>query len=200
MSAAPPPAAGAPVPVPAVYQEGANPEIAKLQEHQKTAARPTAAEDARTLIALAKHAVLSTLSASGDAAGFPFGSVVEFADDGAGAPLLATSTLSPHTADLLADGRCSLTVMAPGFKARERVRTPPARPRAQPARGRGAALRCAPPRQPLKQARAPSTTHPTHTHAPPEGRAGPGGRALHADGARGGAARGGAAGRAGGLP
>jgi hypothetical protein len=32
-------------------------------------------------------------------------------------PLLATSTLSPHTADLAKDGRCSITVMDPKFQA-----------------------------------------------------------------------------------
>jgi putative heme iron utilization protein len=60
--------------------------------------------------------VLSTVSSHASSAGFPFGSVVEFAVDAQGRPLLATSTLSPHTADLQADGRCSITVMAPGFK------------------------------------------------------------------------------------
>lgn len=59
--------------------------------------------------------VLSTISSHPGSAGFPFGSVVEFAVDAAGHPLLSTSTLSPHTADLQADGRCSITVMAPGF-------------------------------------------------------------------------------------
>lgn len=50
-----PPTAGAgPTAVPNVYVENADPEVAKIQEHQKNAARPTAAEDARTLIALAK--------------------------------------------------------------------------------------------------------------------------------------------------
>jgi hypothetical protein len=37
-----------------------------------------------------------------------------------GRPILATSTLSPHTGDLIADGRCSLTVTAPGFTVRAR--------------------------------------------------------------------------------
>lgn len=59
--------------------------------------------------------MLSSISAHPGSAGFPFGSVVEFAVDDAGYPLLSTSTLSPHTADLQADGRCSITVTAPGF-------------------------------------------------------------------------------------
>lgn len=40
--------------VPEVYKEGVDPEIAAYQEHQKTAARPSNAEDARTLLKLAK--------------------------------------------------------------------------------------------------------------------------------------------------
>lgn len=40
--------------VPEVYKEGADPEIQAYQEHQKTAAQPTSAEDARTLLKLAK--------------------------------------------------------------------------------------------------------------------------------------------------
>lgn len=63
-------------------------------------------------------AVLSTVSSHASSQGFPFGSVVEFAVDAEGRPLLATSMLSPHTADLQADGRCSVTVTAPGFKVR----------------------------------------------------------------------------------
>lgn len=59
--------------------------------------------------------MLSTISSQAGSKGFPFGSVVEFAVDDAGYPLLSTSTLSPHTADLQADGRCSITVTAPGF-------------------------------------------------------------------------------------
>lgn len=64
---------------------------------------------------LCRNGVLSTIASHPGSAGFPFGSVVEFAVDDAGYPLLSTSTLSPHTADLQADGRCSITVMAPGF-------------------------------------------------------------------------------------
>lgn len=86
------------------------------QAYQQAAPRATAAEEARTLMAAARHAVLSTLSGAGPAPGAPYGSVVEFGVDAQGRPLLATSSLSPHTADLAADGRCSLTVMAAGFQ------------------------------------------------------------------------------------
>jgi hypothetical protein len=40
--------------VPEVYKEGPDPELTAYQEHQKTAARPTPAADARTLMTLAK--------------------------------------------------------------------------------------------------------------------------------------------------
>jgi len=67
-------------------------------------------------MARATHGVLSTLSSSGATAGIPSGSVIEFALDAEGRPLLATSTLSAHTQDLLVDGRCSITVTATGFQ------------------------------------------------------------------------------------
>jgi hypothetical protein len=76
------------------------------------------------VVCAARNAVLSTISAHPSSAGFPFGSVVEFAVDDAGHPLLSTSTLSPHTADLQADGRCSLTVTAPGFTVSCRQQQP----------------------------------------------------------------------------
>ncbi|GBF90333.1 hypothetical protein Rsub_02439 [Raphidocelis subcapitata] len=108
--------------VPEAYSSDPDPEIARFQEHQRTAARPSNAEEARTLMALARSATLSTASASPGFEGFPFGSVVEFAVDAEGRPILATSTLSPHTGDLAADGRCSLTVTAPGFQSLQDAR------------------------------------------------------------------------------
>lgn len=108
--------------VPSVYVEGQDPDVLKLQEHQKTAARPSAAEDAQTLIKMARHGTLCTVSTSKDTAGFPFGSVVEYAADEQGRPIFATSTLSPHTADLAQDGRVSLTVTAPGFRGLQDAR------------------------------------------------------------------------------
>lgn len=108
--------------VPGVYTETLDAEVARFQESQRTAARPTAAEEARTMLSLARSATLSTTSAVPAFQGHPFGSVVEFAIDAEGRPILATSTLSPHTADLLADGRCSLTVTAPGFQSLQDAR------------------------------------------------------------------------------
>ena len=46
---------------------------------------------------LSSTAVLSTLSTDKATEGFPLGSLVELAVDGAGRPLMSTSTLSPHT-------------------------------------------------------------------------------------------------------
>lgn len=110
-------------PTPKVFEDGAaDPAITRFQEHQRTAARPSPAEEARTLMALARAATLSTKSASPGFEGFPFGSVVEFAADAEGRPILATSTLSPHTGDLAADGRCALTVTAPGFASLQDAR------------------------------------------------------------------------------
>lgn len=102
-------------------------DVAAFQRHQREAPRLTPAQEARTLVATARHAVLSTLasasaSSAGAGAGHPVGSVVEFADDGQGGLLLSTSTLSPHTADLAADGRVSLTVQAPGFSSLQDAR------------------------------------------------------------------------------
>jgi Pyridoxamine 5'-phosphate oxidase len=159
--------------VPEVYTENVDPELKAFQEHQKTAARPTHAEHARTLMALAGCAcqlrqwrrsggrmpnttshdcfacapplrphcsacalplaprstgVLSSVSSQPAHKGFPAGSVVEFALDAQGRPLLATSTLSPHTADLQGDGRCSITVTAPGFTVRRWLVCPPPLP------------------------------------------------------------------------
>lgn len=62
-----------------------------------------------------KHSlgVLSTLSASGA----PAGSVVQYAPDPAGRLILSLSALSAHSRELAADGRCALTVLAPGFSS-----------------------------------------------------------------------------------
>jgi putative heme iron utilization protein len=61
--------------------------------------------------------VLSTLSSKASEEGFPTGSVVEYVADDQGRPIFSFSTLSPHTGDVQKDGRCSLTVLAEGFKA-----------------------------------------------------------------------------------
>lgn len=92
-----------------------DPEILAFQEHQATAPRLSLAEEARTLVAGGAWGVLSTHSVKA-VPGFPFGSVVEYVADEVGRPLLCFSTLSPHTGDVRADPRVSLTVMAAGFR------------------------------------------------------------------------------------
>jgi putative heme iron utilization protein len=65
----------------------------------------------RGLLRSARHAALATLS--GD--GHPFASLTSLATDADGTPLILISTLSGHTANLLADPRASLLI-APGGK------------------------------------------------------------------------------------
>ena len=60
--------------------------------------------------------MLSTVGSFGAWAGYPVGTVVEYACDERGRPIFAFSSLSSHTPDIKADPRCSLTVTAPGFK------------------------------------------------------------------------------------
>jgi putative heme iron utilization protein len=72
---------------------------------------PTAAERARTVVALADEATLSTLAV--EPAGTPFGSLVAFALDGAGRPVLSLSGLAEHTRNLDADPRASVMVVEP---------------------------------------------------------------------------------------
>jgi len=88
-------------------------------EHQKTAARLSQAEDARSLVAYSTgYAVLSTLSSQVE--GYPSGALVGFATDAQGLPVFCFSAMSSHTKDLLKDGKtdakAALTVTAKGFE------------------------------------------------------------------------------------
>jgi putative heme iron utilization protein len=108
--------AGHSVPQTSVVAEGAqDPEIVAYQTHQASAPRLSLAEEARTLVNNGKFGVISTISAK-EPTGFPSGSVVEYSADSTGRPIFSFSSLSPHTGDVLTDGRCSLTVMADGFR------------------------------------------------------------------------------------
>ncbi|MGA7524545.1 MAG: pyridoxamine 5'-phosphate oxidase family protein [Acidobacteriaceae bacterium] len=69
---------------------------------------PSYAERVRTLLSTASTATLSTLSRRH--AGFPFGSLMPFALDDAGRPLLLISSMAVHTRNLSSDPRCSLFV------------------------------------------------------------------------------------------
>lgn len=48
-------------------------------------------------------------------AGYPFGTVVDFASDGAGFPVFALSGLAIHMRNLVEDPRCCLVVQMPGW-------------------------------------------------------------------------------------
>ena len=48
-------------------------------------------------------------------AGYPFGTLVDFASDGAGMPIFCLSPLAIHARNLMEDPRCSLVVQMPGW-------------------------------------------------------------------------------------
>lgn len=74
---------------------------------------PTYAEQARTLVYLGRTGTLSTLSCRHP--GHPFGSVMPYALDERGRPLLLISSMAMHTQNLEGDPRASLLVMQPGW-------------------------------------------------------------------------------------
>lgn len=47
--------------------------------------------------------------------GYPFGTLVDFASDGAGLPIFCLSPLAIHARNLIEDPRCSLVVQMPGW-------------------------------------------------------------------------------------
>ena len=73
---------------------------------------PSDAERGRTLLAAVRTGALSTLSS--DPAGFPFGSLVAYAVDDLGRPLLCLSDLAEHARNLAADPRASLMASETG--------------------------------------------------------------------------------------
>jgi putative heme iron utilization protein len=73
---------------------------------------PTFAERARTLMHLGDTGALATLSRKHP--GHPFASVMPYAPDGRGQPLVLISTMAMHTQNLIADPRASLLVTEGG--------------------------------------------------------------------------------------
>ena len=73
-----------------------------------TAPEPSFAERARTLVYLGRIGSLSTYSLKQP--GFPFGSVMPYAQDDRGRPIFLISTMAMHTQNLRADSRASLLV------------------------------------------------------------------------------------------
>jgi putative heme iron utilization protein len=74
---------------------------------------PTYAERARTLAHLGRTGTLATLSRRH--AGHPFASVMPYALDVDGQPLLLISSMAMHTQNLEADARASVLVAQPGW-------------------------------------------------------------------------------------
>ncbi|HEV3348702.1 MAG TPA: pyridoxamine 5'-phosphate oxidase family protein, partial [Methylomirabilota bacterium] len=79
-----------------------------------SAAEPTFAEQARTLVHLARAGTLGTLSRRHP--GHPFVSVMPYAPDERGRPLVLISGLAMHTQNLDADPRTSLLVAQAGHE------------------------------------------------------------------------------------
>jgi putative heme iron utilization protein len=77
-----------------------------------TRGEPSDAERGRTLLATAQTGALATVAL--DPAGFPFGSLVAYAVDDLGRPLLCLSDLAEHSRNLAADPRASLMAAATG--------------------------------------------------------------------------------------
>jgi len=91
-----------------------DPEIERFREHQATAAKLSFADEARTLVDLGRFGVLSTFGRE-HGGEYPSGSIVGFASDDRGRPIFSFSSMSGHTGDLAKNGKCALTVTAPGF-------------------------------------------------------------------------------------
>ncbi|KAK3017436.1 hypothetical protein RJ639_007594 [Escallonia herrerae] len=79
-----------------------------IQAHQEKAARLPPVEEVRTVLDHSLRGMLSTFSQKHE--GYPSGSMVDFACDAYGSPILAVSSLAVHTKDLLANPKCSLLV------------------------------------------------------------------------------------------
>ncbi|KAB1221167.1 hypothetical protein CJ030_MR2G012834 [Morella rubra] len=79
-----------------------------IQAHQEKAARLPPVEEIRTVVDHNLRGMLSTFSQKHE--GYPSGSMVDFACDADGSPILAVSSLAVHTRDLTANPKCSLLV------------------------------------------------------------------------------------------
>lgn len=78
---------------------------------------PSPAVAVRNLVEQAQFAHLCTTMSSMHhrRAGYPFGTLVDFASDGAGFPIFCMSPLAIHTRNIVEDCRCSLVVQMPGW-------------------------------------------------------------------------------------
>jgi heme iron utilization protein len=85
-----------------------NPSDPTEQASEGPARAPSHAERCRTLVAAARTGSLSTLAL--DPAGYPYGSLVNFAADAEGRPLLLLSDLAEHTHNLAVHAEASVLV------------------------------------------------------------------------------------------
>ncbi|XP_073277288.1 uncharacterized protein [Primulina huaijiensis] len=79
-----------------------------IQAHQNKASRLTPVQEVKTFLCHSLRGVLSTVSMKHE--GYPSGSMVDFACEAYGAPILAVSDLAVHTKNLMANPKCSLLV------------------------------------------------------------------------------------------
>ncbi|CAK9136731.1 unnamed protein product [Ilex paraguariensis] len=79
-----------------------------IQAHEEKAARLPPIEEIRTVLDHSLRGMLSTISQKHE--GYPSGSMIDFACDAYGSPILAVSNLAVHTKDLLANSKCSVLV------------------------------------------------------------------------------------------
>ena len=97
-------------------------ELAAFQDHQSKVPKLPLAVLARTMVANGSIGVLSTLARGDSIGGYPTGSVVEYAAEEDGSLIMSLSSLSAHTGDVLNDARCSITILANGFKGMKDAR------------------------------------------------------------------------------
>ncbi|XP_065017022.1 uncharacterized protein LOC135643678 isoform X1 [Musa acuminata AAA Group] len=85
---------------------------------------PSPALAVRNLMEQARFAHLCTVMSQMHhrRAGYPFGSLVDFAPDSMGHPIFSLSPLAIHTRNLLADPRCTLVVQIPGWSGLSNAR------------------------------------------------------------------------------
>src|SRR5690348_16799822 len=76
---------------------------------------PTLAERSRTLVSIGRIGALSTHSQQWT--GYPFASMMPYASDDAGRPVIFVSSMAMHTRNLTADMRASLLVTQPDAAA-----------------------------------------------------------------------------------
>ncbi|KAI3738574.1 hypothetical protein L2E82_28611 [Cichorium intybus] len=79
-----------------------------IKAHQEKATRLPPIEEVRTILDHSIRGMLSTFSQKHE--GYPSGSMVDFACDSNGSPIIAVSNLAVHTKELLANPKCSLLI------------------------------------------------------------------------------------------